>query len=142
MSDLGVRDLVLATIDDASGRGGKRAAARLGALRHAFNLDLKGGHPHDPLKHLFEDAVASYLSLRSPFDGYLEAPPEVIRMHRHHGPRISSQVEGLREALLDLLTDLAVARWALPPSGRVDEKELAHFGFDPAKFPEPDLDDW
>ncbi len=142
MTDLAVRDLVLAMIEGSAGRGGKRAAARLQAMRRAFDLHPDPAHRYEPLEHLFEDAIRSYLAVASPFDGYLEAPPEVLRMYRHHGRRISGRAEDLRGALLDLLTDLAVARWALPPSMVVTDEDLLHHGFDPAQYPEPDLDDW
>jgi hypothetical protein len=143
MTELGVRDLVLAEIEAASGRGDKRAAARLQALRRAFGLHEDDEKQRwDPLENVFADAVRAYRAVGSPFDGYLEAPPEVIRMYRHHGPRISGRAEDLRGALLDLLADLAVARWSLPPSMRVTDEDLLHQGFDPAHFPASELDEW
>lgn len=142
MKEFGVRDLVLAVIDDASPRGGKREAVRLRAMRRAFGLDMDEQKRPEPLAGLFESTIRSYLEVGSPFDGYLEAPPEIIRMYRHHGDRIRKPLGDLRSALLDLLTDLAIARWALPPSMRVTEEELLHHGFNPADHPVTDDDYW
>ncbi len=122
----------------------QRAAVRYLAMWRAFGLEEPSSddveHRSDGLGHLFADTTRAYAAVRSPFDGALEAPPAFNRMAGHHGAHVHDAAVRLREVLLDLGTDVALALWALPSGMRVTDEDLLLHGYDPRDF--PDDDDW
>lgn len=150
-NEYGVRDLILALIHAREDRTGhvdlvKYSANKYLAIGGALGLrsdempPIEGGAQFggDMLGDLFESALRSYEQIRSPFASYLEAPEVIIRLYRHHGPRIADSVSAVRLSILELLVDLATLRWGLPPALHVTSDDLRDHGFDPdASAPEP-----
>jgi hypothetical protein len=156
MQTYGVHDLVLALVDarryqHAVPELQKHAFSRYNALTRAFGLEPdelpgpSGRREDDPprgeLSELLAASLRAYERLHSPFADYLEAPPRILRLHRHHGPRLSAAYEDTRAALLDLLVDVVVLEHGLPPTATVDDDDLRDHGFD-ASQPAPDPDDY
>jgi hypothetical protein len=116
-------------------------ATKRSALLTALGADETGPRRAD-LDGLLDATVERLASASSPFEDFLEAPDQVIALHRRHGQHIDTALTGLRAALMALLVDLVVEAYAIPRDRTVTGEELLPHGFDP-RTAEPDpLDFW
>jgi hypothetical protein len=152
------RDLVLAFIEcrrdiRQGGRYVEASRARYQAMLDAFDVAREDGpdlelEPGDIfgrrryLRQLFNDTVRAYEQVRSPFAGYLEAPPILIHMNEKYGRRIHVSIEEATTVMLDMLEGIVGRLWAIGADERITEDDLRMRGYDPADYPPRGEDDW
>lgn len=93
------------------------------------------------LHHLFLSVAGALESLRSPFDGELEAPAPIVAFLHRHAPRVDASLGELRERYLVLMEELLEAIWGVGPASRVNVGEIRRHGWDP-EGAEPEAVGW
>lgn len=93
------------------------------------------------LAHLAEGTADSIAGVRTPFEGYLEAAPEIIALWRQHGDGIAVEADRLRAELRRLLDATLAVVWGLPDSRRVTREQVLAHGVDPDMRPHRGSDD-
>jgi hypothetical protein len=93
------------------------------------------------LAHLAETTAELLAGVRTPFEGYLEAPPEVIALSQQYGSNIAAAADQLRAELRQVLDATLAVVWGLPDSRRVTREQVPAQGVDPDQPPPPRDDD-
>lgn len=96
----------------------------------------------DYLSELLQDAAGAARDLRSPFSGYLEAPPAIIDLYQRHGAALSKSVSEVHSQIRELMTDTAAAMYAVPPDRSVTLDEAVAQGFVPDPPSPVSEDEW
>jgi hypothetical protein len=92
-----------------------------------------------PLLRLLGRTVEHLLASGSPFDGYLEAPPDIAVLYQRRGHGFHEAHAMKTRACRALLLDLVELIWGLGPEAAVDRSALRVAGFDPdERAPEPE----
>jgi hypothetical protein len=144
--ELTVRDLVLARLDALEFESkhedlASYYVARYAAMAAAFGVDHDRRTRDGTLSRLTESCIQVHREVHSPFSIYLEAPSEIIDLHRVHGKSIRDAVAETRKAIVDLLVDVTCRQFDLLSDRIVPLAALAEHGFDVEAFA-PDPDDY
>ncbi|MGE3795695.1 MAG: hypothetical protein AB7I38_17470 [Dehalococcoidia bacterium] len=105
--------------------------------------ELQTTHPlprhTTPLVRLLNRTVEYLLASGSPFDGYLEAPPDIAVLYQRRGHGFFEAHDMRRRACRALLLDLVELIWGLGTEAVVDRSAVRVAGFDPdERAPEPE----
>ncbi len=136
--EFGLRDLLHTHLDarrqrEVDPKASDWYEAQAMAASRAFQIDLeKPPFDHDGLRELLGatlDALAQLHNLRSPFEGYLEAPMSIIQLHQRYSEWIGDAGREFRNVLMNLAVDIVARLWRIYPDTTVSWDELAAHGF-------------
>lgn len=117
---------------------------RYQAFRIMLGLDLTeppsrgdGAHERTALHHAFDDLARFYLTISTPFAGYLEAPARLVQIGAPYQARFESLAGEQQELCIDLLCELAEAIYG-PCERQIGQDELERLGVGDSQAPDTD----
>lgn len=119
-------------------------SSRYRALAGSFGVDVSYGSTdvdRSGLSDLVAHAVDAYQNLRSPFSGYLFAPPDINDLYQQFGPEINDGLKRAKRAIEALLVAAFGRLHEVPLDKTVIDDDLRRYGFDPST-PWPDEFDY
>jgi len=111
-------------------------------LKDFFGADLDSlvssenrNQEHNGLDWLFRLTLGCYLSISSPFGGFLEAPREICDLFESHGGKIDAAVNGYQKVCFDLMCEIYKIIFG-PTDKRMTSDELRKLGFNDRDEPD------